>query len=79
MTDFADWYEIRVRAGERPHSLSKFDMSKQWCETEFGDRWELDNRQGRWRCFWCGPRDHDHYRFSFRNSEDAALFALRWS
>lgn len=76
MTNFADWYEIRVQA----YSLSRIDTVKQWCEAEFGERWEVpDNRQGRWRCFWCGPKDHGYYRFIFRDSEDVVLFTLRWS
>jgi len=76
MTHPEDWYKIRVQA----YSLSRIDTVKQWCETEFGLCWEVpNNRQGRWRCYWCGPKDHDYYRFHFRDDADAVLFTLRWS
>jgi hypothetical protein len=39
----------------------------------------VDHRDGCWCYFWCGPRDHEYYKFHFRNQEDAVMFALRWS
>lgn len=54
----------------------------QWCMYQFGPRWSVtENRQGRWCCFWRGPRSEDgaHYEWLFVNEADALLFALRWS
>ena len=83
MTLPSDWpYAIRAKVHNIDRSTHDhlFKESKEWCEDKFGKRWEaVDHRDGSWCCFWCGPRDHAHYRFHFRNSEDAMLFALRWS
>lgn len=51
-----------------------------WCETQFGQRWAVtDNRDGSWSCFWAGFDRGGYYRFCFNRSEDALLFALKWS
>ena len=83
MTLPSDWpYAIRVTVHNIDRSTHDhlFKESKEWCEAKFGKRWEaVVHRDGSWCCFWCGPRDHAHYRFHFRNKEDAVMFALRWS
>ena len=54
--------------------------ARTWCEQQFGKRYEaVDNKQGRWACFWAG-RDHpSHYRFHFTDEQDRMWFVLRWS
>ena len=80
MNNPPDWpYAIRVKKVRNP-DRSPLNESKAWCEEKFGPVWEaVDYRTGSWCCVWCGPRDYENYRFHFRNSEDAVLFALRWS
>ena len=53
----------------------------EWCEQQFGQRWSaVDNRQGRWCCFWRGPRAPDPARWEwlFEHEQDAVLFSLKW-
>jgi hypothetical protein len=75
----SDWpYAVRVRTADIDQSTHK--QLFPWCEEKFGPRWEaIHHHAGSWCCFWCGPRDYAHYKFHFRNSEDAMLFALRWA
>ena len=75
MSPTTDWYKIEVTGDLRMRIAMTF-----WCKDQFGPPWQaVDNRDGRWCFFWCGPRDHDYYRFQFREQADAVLFALRWS
>jgi hypothetical protein len=76
----ADWpYKIRVRINNTHQThFELFRSYTKWCEAKFGRSWDV-RRDGRWCYFWCGPRDHEYYKFHFRNQEDAVMFALRWS
>lgn len=61
---------------ERHHEASA------WCENRFGKRWSaVDNREGKWCCFWTGFRTKNAgmYAFHFTEERDAVEFALRWS
>lgn len=55
----------------------------QWCQEQFGPRWEATSDQsGRWFEFWRpGMRDEDYtvYEWCFVNEADALLFVLRWA
>ena len=52
----------------------------QWCEQQFGRRWEaIGYRSGRWAMFWAGPDDFDKYRFCFADERDMIWFMLQWS
>lgn len=52
----------------------------QWCEEQFGTRWEvIGNRTGQWTLFWAGRKAIGTYRFCFARKEDMMLFMLRWS
>ena len=69
-----------------PHEIfvhkSGLREAQKWCEGRLGERWSvIDNRSGRWACFWCGTRSDkpEYYVFCFESSEDAVLCALRWS
>ena len=80
MSPTTDWLEIRIGTRDRFTSQDRYIDCVIWCAEQFGKRWEAGiNRDGRWCCFWCGPRDHEHFRFHFRDQLDAVLFALRWS
>ena len=54
-----------------------------WCREQFGIRFDFVDRltfgrHGTWRCTWNGPVLAS-YTFQFDHSDDAVLFALRWS
>jgi hypothetical protein len=52
----------------------------QWCEQQFGKRWEaIGYRSGQWCMFWAGRNAPKKYRFCFANEQDMLLFILRWS
>ena len=75
MSPTTDWHKIEVTG-----DLWMRIAMASWCGDQFGPPWNaVDNRDGRWCFFWCGPRDHAYYRFHFRDQADAVLFALRWS
>jgi hypothetical protein len=58
---------------------SQWEMSK-WCEQQFGRRWEaIGNREGTWCVFWGGKGTPVHYRWYFKNEQDATIFLLRWA
>lgn len=51
-----------------------------WCTQKFGKRWSaIDNREGRWCCFWGGREYPGYYRWSFKDEKDLVLFLLRWA
>jgi hypothetical protein len=51
-----------------------------WCTEKFGKRWSaLDNRDGRWCCYWAGRENPGYYRWYFRDEKDLVLFLLRWA
>ena len=53
--------------------------AERWCRTHLGKRWNvIDQRDGRWACFWAGREAHDKYRFCFAQEADAIVFALKW-
>lgn len=52
----------------------------QWCEAQFGRRWEaIGHRSGQWAVFWAGRNDYDEYRFCFADERDMIWFALQWN
>lgn len=55
-------------------------QAAQWCSLRFGLRYSpIDNRQGRWCCFWLGIRSSaGGYEWFFSDEQDAVLFSLRW-
>jgi hypothetical protein len=67
------------------HTTSTVAVEKmcEWCHEQFGKRFAVVDRvnfgrDGRWQCTWDGP-GLASYTFQFDHSEDAVLFALRWS
>ena len=53
--------------------------AERWCQTLLGKRWNvIDEREGRWACFWGGSGAHWLYRFCFAEEADAIVFALKW-
>jgi hypothetical protein len=75
MSPTTDWHKIQVMP-----TISMRAAMASWCGDQFDRPWQaVDNRDGRWCYFWCGPSDHAYYRFHFRDQEDAVMFALRWS
>lgn len=53
--------------------------AERWCREQFGKRWNvIDQRDGRWACFWAGANSHWLYRFCFAQEADAMMFALKW-
>lgn len=53
--------------------------AERWCRQQLGKRWNvIDEREGRWVCFWGGPDRHTKYRFCFAQEADAIVFALKW-
>lgn len=58
----------------------KYRAAGQWCEAQFGKRWEaIGYRAGTWCVFWAG-RDHfDQYQFCFANEQDMMWFMMRWN
>ena len=74
------WHEIIIHAPENERLVPFFSKRKEWCESELGPGYDIiDNRQGKWMCFWAGPKESHSYRFVIRDQADAVLFALRWS
>ena len=58
---------------------NKHRAAGQWCEQQFGNRWNpLNHRQGLWTMFWSGPAEFNKYRFCFATEQDMVLFSLRW-
>lgn len=57
--------------------------AQQWCEEQWGPRWEATgNRGGTWCVFWGGNRVElipNHYQWWFETEEQRAWFTLRWS
>ena len=53
--------------------------AERWCQQQLGKCWNvIDEREGRWACFWGGRDSHWLYRFCFAQEADAVLFALKW-
>lgn len=66
---------LRSRKTQEDH----FEISE-WCEDQFGPRWEAVNyRDGNWCVFWAGREFPKSYKWYFKNEKDAMLFVLRWS
>ena len=73
--DSSRWHTIFISGEYEKHRQCKY-----WCYEQFGkERDIISNRDGVWSVLWAGPEKRNYYRFNFRNSEDATLFALRWS
>lgn len=63
-----------------PKIKNQWEADK-WCTEKFGKKWSVvDNREGVWRCFWRGFKSPGpgNYEWSFKNEQDAVLFALTW-
>jgi hypothetical protein len=53
--------------------------AQEWCEEQFGRRWEaIGYRAGIWTVFWGGRESFDQYRFCFAHEKDLVWFTLRW-
>lgn len=50
-----------------------------WCETLFGTRQDIFNRNGTWSTFWCGPDIPKMYIWEFGTGEQLTLFLLKWA
>lgn len=75
MSGLHDWYTVLV---PKKPSKGHYDETS-WCEEKFGKRWSvIDNRDGKWCCFWNGTNKPAWYRFHFKNEQDALLFSLTW-
>lgn len=67
--------QYRVNLPKKNH----WEMT-QWCEQQFGPRWEATgNRKGIWCVFWGGRSIPGQYRWYFANEQDAMLFTLKWA
>ena len=71
-----DWHHVVVEANTQNRYI--LDV-KDWCESKFGPKWDIHNRDGNWTCKWTGRIMHKSYMFSFRHRNDATLFSLGWS
>lgn len=62
---------------ESINNLARLLEIMYWCETTFGP--SKQDRLGRWiGGRWCLDRGL-YWSFNFANSQDASLFALKWS
>ena len=58
------------------------DKSKQreamkWCKQHLGERYvAVDNRDGKWACFWASSLTPTMYRFCFVDEKDLVWFTL---
>jgi hypothetical protein len=57
--------------------------AKQWCEEQWGPRWEaVGYRSGTWCVFWGGNRVEmlpSHYQWWFETEKQRMWFSLRWT
>jgi hypothetical protein len=67
----------RIRLSKIQHHW----QMNQWCQEQFGPRWEATgNQSGRWCVSWLGlQEDYTVYEWLFVNEADALLFMLRWT
>ena len=67
------------------HTMSSIQIERMctWCREQFGMRFSMVDRpnfgrDGTWQCTW-GGSGVASFTFRFDHSDDAVLFALRWS
>ena len=75
-----DRKELAHLAHEVQIDSARNRAARQWCEQQFGSRWNpVDNRGGSWAVFWTGSSAFDKYRFCFAHEQDMMWFSLRWA
>ena len=80
LEDPSRWHIVFVTGNEDYSNATKYRACKDWCYKQFGGDIDIiSNRDGVWTSRWAGPDKFNYYRFHFQNSEDAVMFALRWS
>jgi hypothetical protein len=55
-------------------------QARLWCEQRYGLRWDaISRRDGRWHCFWAGPKYGEYFDYWFAREQDFLFFALKYS